>query len=269
MTILFEESKHKYFCLEQPERKFVSVSGLFDMIKPKFDSIGISEKYAAKGKDFILEDLAKKQRLSIEQVLEKYGHLDFTPEDIRTIWSTYSDERKKHGTKWHKDQEKLLLSRNGKRGTEIKGEFTKSINLNNLVSGEYIELIIPYPRLWLVGTADRIEILPNKEFIIRDWKTDSKLEYKGTAYYDKKYNEKRIRKLLPPLQHIDDINGQHYNIKESLYIYFLESYGYKFKEGYIDHVQFDNNDEPIGVIQYPIEYMKKEVINLLNWYKNK
>lgn len=269
MTILFRESDHKYFIEEKPEQKFVSVSGLFDMIKPKFDSIAISEKYSLKGREAIIEDLAKKQRLTKEQVLEKYGHLEFTPEDIRNIWSSYSDQRKLHGTKWHKNQEALLLSRGGKRGSEIEGELNRSIDLTNLAPGEYIELIISYPRLWLVGTADRVEILPNKEFIIRDWKTDNKLEYKGVAYFDKQFNEKRVRKLLPPLQHIDDVNGQHYNIKESLYIYFLESYGYKFKEGFIDHVQFNDIDEPIGVVQYPIEYKKTEVINLLNWYKNK
>ncbi len=36
MNIRFRESDHKYFILEEPDKPFTSVSGLFDMVKPKF-----------------------------------------------------------------------------------------------------------------------------------------------------------------------------------------------------------------------------------------
>ena len=269
MTILFDEPTHKYFCVEKPDKKFVSVSGLYDMVKQKFDSIGISETYAKKGKQEILKDLSKKWKISLEQAVEKWGHLEFTPEDIRKIWSDKSTQAKFKGTAYHKAEEEKSLKKGAKRGTIVEGEYTRSIDLSDLKPGEYTELIIPYVRQWLIGTADKIIILPNREFIIRDFKTDKELLYKGTAYFNPKTKQKEVRKLLPPLSHLDDVNGIGYNIKESLYIYFLESYGYKFKEGWIDHVQFDDNDEPIGIVEYPIEYMKKEVINLLNWYKTK
>lgn len=72
MNIRFRESDHKYFTLEEPDKPFVSVSGLFDMIKPKFDSIGISERYASKPRKKIIEDLAKKWNLTVNQAEEKW-----------------------------------------------------------------------------------------------------------------------------------------------------------------------------------------------------
>ena len=268
MTLLFEEIEHKYFCQEIPDQKWVSVSGLFDMIKPKFDSKAISEQYSKKGKDAILKDLAKKWELTLDEAEQKWGHLEFTPEQIRNIWEEKKDKGLARGTAFHKAVEKKLLNRDGKPGSQDVDNYRKSLSIKDLEPGKYIELIIPYPQLFLTGTADRVEILPNKEFIIRDWKSDNKLEYKGTAFFDPKIKEKKVRKLLSPLSHLDDVNGVHYNVKESLYIYFLESYGFKFKEGWIDHVQFEK-DEPVGIVEYPITYLKKEVVNLLNWYKSK
>ncbi len=266
--ILFEEQEHKYFHQDNPDKKWLSVSGLFDLVKNKFDTVSISEKYAKKGKEKILKDISEKWNLSLEECYKQWGHLEFTPEDIQRLWLEKSKSALSRGTTWHKDIEKSLLEKGCKKGYLEEGIYRKSIPLDDLEQGEYIELIIPYPRLSIVGTADRVKILPNKEFIIRDWKSDAKLEYKGTPYYDDKYKEKRVRKLLPPLHHIDDVNGQHYNVKESLYIYFLESYGYTFKEGFIDHVIFDK-DLPIGIVTYPIDYLKKEVHTLLNHFKKK
>jgi hypothetical protein len=35
MNLYFEEIEHKYFCKELPAQKWISVSGLFDMVKHK------------------------------------------------------------------------------------------------------------------------------------------------------------------------------------------------------------------------------------------
>lgn len=264
--ILFEEIEHKYFEENFPEEKWLSVSGLFDLVKRKFDSKERSEAYSKKGKEWILNDLAIKWEISLEESNQKWGHLELNPEDIRNIWESKATIGKAKGTRWHKEVEQKLLSNGGIRGTQIQGIYTKSIDLFNLKKGDYIELIIPYPELKLVGTADRVKILDGNKFIIRDWKTDKELKYYGTAYYDKKSGTKKVQKLLPPLSHVEDVNGNHYNIKESLYIYFLEQYGYEFQEGWIDHVIFEE-DKGVNVIEYPITYMKKEVQNLLTWYK--
>lgn len=266
--ILFEEIEHKYFEEDCPEEKWLSVSGLFDLVKKKFDTKERSEAYSNKGKEWILKDLVGKWEISHEEAFERWGHLEFTPEDIRNIWNSKADIGKARGTMWHKEIEQRLLNNGGIKGSHFQGKYNKSIDLFNLKKGDYIELIIPYPELKLVGTADRVKILDNHKFIIRDWKTDKELKYQGTAYYDKKSGTKKVQKLLPPLSHIDDVNGNHYNIKESLYIYFLEQYGYEFEEGWIDHVIFDG-DEGVNIVEYPITYMKKEVKNLLSWYKEK
>ncbi len=269
MNLYFEPNEHKYFIQEQPNIKLTSVSNLFDMVKPKFDSDKHAKAYSEKGRDKILQDLSKKWDLTKEETLAKFGHLEFTPEDIKAIWKDKSTTSLARGTAYHKAREDESLLKGAKRGTTIEGNYTKAINLKDLVPGEYIELIIPYLPQFLIGTADKVFILSNKEFIIRDFKTDAKIEYTGTAYYNKYTGDKVVEKLLPPLSHLPNVNGVCYNIKESLYIYFLESYGYKFKEGWIDHVQFNKEGEVTGTTEYPITYMKKEVINLLNWFKTK
>ena len=170
MNIRFRESDHKYFTLEEPDKPFVSVSGLFDMIKPKFDSIGISERYASKPRKKIIEDLAKKWNLTVNQAEEKWKGVEFTPEVIREIWEEKKNIGLARGTKWHKDIEQKLLNRGGKRGTSIDGEYTVHIDIKSLSPGHYIELMIPYIPLWLIGTADRVEIHSDKTFTIRDWK---------------------------------------------------------------------------------------------------
>jgi hypothetical protein len=268
MTILFSEPEHRYFCPEIPQKKFISVSGLFDLVKEKFDSVGQSEKYATKGKEVILKDLAKKWKLSLGEARAKWGHLQFTPEDIRAIWKEKADIGKARGTAWHKKVEEDLLKGGGKRGTKVVGEHTQAIDLSNLEAGDYIELIIPYFPAWLIGTADRVRINADKTFFIRDWKTDVELTYQGTAYFDLNTGSRKVRKLLPPLNHLDDVNGVGYNVKESLYILFLESHGYKFAGGIIDHVLFEG-DEMVNIVEYPITYLKKEAQNLVRWYKEK
>lgn len=273
MTILFSESDHRYFIKEMPDKKLVSVSGLFDLVKPKFDSETLSKKYSEKPRETIIKDLGKKWGLNKSAAELKWGHLDFTPEVIRSIWEEKKKIGLERGTKWHKGIEEELLNKGNRKGTVQNGEYTEALDVRNLTPGEYIELVIPYLPQWLIGTADRVIIHDNKEFTIRDWKLDGEMNFESKAYFNSKTKESTKSKLLSPLQHIDNVNGMHYNVKESLYIYFLEGLGYKFKEGFIDHVVlnegYDNDNfdsSKVKITSYPITYLKKEIETLLKWY---
>lgn len=266
MKILFRDSDHKYY-LEGTDKTLTSVSKFFETFKYKFDAFNFAEEYAKKGKDAILADLSKKWKISLSEAEDKWGHLDFTGEDIRNIWQEKSRIATERGTAFHKKMEDAQIVKGAIKGSK---EFDKnnvySIDVSDLNPGVYVELIIPYLPSWLIGTADYVEIFPNKEFCIRDFKTDEKMEFKGTAFFNPTKRIREVKKLKPPINHIDDCNGQIYNLKMSCYCFFLEAYGYKFKEGWIDHVE--NVGQPNEkIVSYPMTYLKKEVMSMLKFYR--
>ena len=265
MKILFRDSDHKYY-LEGTDKTLTSVSKFFETFKHKFDP-KIAVEYAMKGKSFLIPDLAKKWKMSLADATAKWGHLEFTPEDIRSIWDEKAKISTDRGTAFHKKMEDAELAMGGHKGSSfVDEENVSTIDVSSLSPGVYVELIIPYLPAWLIGTADYVEILPNKRFIIRDFKTDQEMKFKGIAYYNKSKGIKEVKKLKPPISHIDEVNGQIYNLKMSCYAYFLESYGYVFQEGWIDHVE-NVAQENEKIVPYPMTYLKKEVETMLKFYK--
>lgn len=265
MRILFRDHDHRYY-LEGTDKVLTSVSKFFETFKHKFDP-KIAVDYAAKGKDFLIPDLAKKWEISLAEAEAKWGHLAFTPDDIREIWNEKSKISTDRGTAFHLKMEgKDIESGAIKGSTYVDEEHVAAIDIKSLKPGEYTELIIPYLPAWLIGTADKVVIYDNNEFQIRDWKTDATMSFKGTAFYNKTKGIKEVKKLKPPISHIDEVNGQIYNLKMSCYCYFLEAYGFKYRDGYIDHVENVGTDKE-RIVSYPMTYMKKEVETMLKFYK--
>lgn len=62
-------------------------------------------------------------------------------------------------------------------------------------------------------------------------------------------------------------NGIHYTLQLSSYAFMLEEAGYECKSLTIHHVIFDEDEKDIMVIDYPITYLKKEVRNLFEHFK--
>lgn len=243
MTLQFIPDTHTYQLIEKPELKFTSVSKLIEQVKPKFD------------KDFWSEKKAKERGITKEEVLAE--------------WAEINRVSLEKGTKYHNEYEQKLLQ--GKRthpSIETDG-IKQAHDLTDLLAGIHPELIIYNLRYGVVGTADIVEIYEDKSFDLRDHKTNKEIKFESFKKYDPNTHQRKSVKMLPPLVHLDDCNGMHYTIQLSLYAYMLEQFGYKCNSLTIHHVIFDENNEPCNVIDYPIEYMKKEVINLLNWYKTK
>lgn len=242
MNIIFDPVRHAYYPEAYPTKLFTSVSKLIEMVKPKFE------------KDRISKDYAIKHGLSQEEVLEK--------------WALENKVAIDKGKAYHAQQEEILKEAGAKPGQIQDGEISRAIDINNLQPGTYSELIIPYVPQWLIGTADVIQIHDNGEFSIIDFKSNKALTFTGKAFYNKKIGRAVVEKMLPPMSHLDNVNGNHYNLQLSLYSYFLESYGFKLKEGIIRHVIFDEQGNTTDK-DYALVYMKKEVENLLKWYKLK
>lgn len=243
MTIQFLEDIHKYQVVEDPTIELTSVSKLIDMVKIPFDT----EKWAKK----------------------KADERGITPEEIKKEWQEIKEKSLVKGTKYHKEYEENLLKNKKVHPANYINNIKHSHDLNTLPKGVHPELILYNLRYRITGTADIVEIHDDKSFDLSDHKTNRKLEFTGFKKFDPIFKDRVAVKMKPPLQHLDDCNGMHYTMQLSLYAWMLEQFGYKCNSLTIHHVVFDENDEPCNIIDYPIEYLKKEVTNFLNWYKNK
>lgn len=237
--IIFKPESHSYVIEDKPEITFTSVSKVIELLKPKFDRDTISKNYA------------KKHNLTQEEVLAK--------------WDAKNKKALERGTAWHEEQERLHLIDNLKGYETTSSDNRICLDISQLKPGKYCELIIPYLPEFLIGTADIIEINEDKTFKIADWKTNEKLEFQGTAYFKPELKRKVLEKMYHPVEHLDNVNWNHYQLQLSLYSYFLEAYGFKFKEGEIRHVIFED-DAHVETKVYPIQYLKKEVQSILRWY---
>jgi hypothetical protein len=94
-------------------------------------------------------------------------------------------------------------------------------------------------------------------------------------------------KMLPPVDHLDDCNFNHYALQLSIYMYIILKHNPKLQPGsiYIHHILFetesqdkygypivkkDHNGDPIvkEVIPMKIPYLIDEVISILHYIKD-
>ncbi len=190
-------------------------------------------------------------------------------------WKKENDDSKTKGTNFHNYKEGEIYRNNG---LEYDGVYTKIVNQvadlsklhdpNSVVIAPELQM---YNREFKVsGTADKIFIYPNKDVDIDDWKTNKKIEMENK--YKGKGKNKLKGKMFYPLQHLDDVNYNHYCLQVSLYAWMLEQYGYKPRTLKFTHVVLDDVDKTkiVESTEYRTHYMKHEVENMLNYYaKNK
>lgn len=243
MTLIFQEDIHEYRWLEEPETKLTSVSTLIGMYHEKFDS----DKHS-------------------KRIAEKEG---VTQEEILNRWEDKKVKSQVKGTLYHKKKEDELLTKsNVIRHPEING-LKQALDITELKPGIYPELILYHPKYNIVGTADIVEIFPDLSFNLEDHKTNEKLEFTGFPVFNKSKMKREPKKMFSPLSHLDDSNGIHYTIQLSCYAFMLEEAGYECRELKINHVLFDEDEQDIMVVNYPINYLKKEVKNLFEHFKSK
>lgn len=121
-------------------------------------------------------------------------------------------------------------------------------SLENLKPGLYPELLIFNKEFGILGQADRVIIEDNGDVYVRDYKTSDKIpfnSYKGE------------KKLMYPIDNLEDCKGVKYQLQLSIYAYMLELSGYNIKKLYIDH--FNTEIE--------VDYLRDEVKKLFNNYK--
>ena len=270
MALQFKEEGHLYESIDKDEIKWMSVTSLIGMLKPKFDA----------------EEQAKKS--SKNKRSKWYG---MTPKEILQAWENESNRAIKLGNFYHNQREADLLDfktieRDGIEVPIIKPIFDEETGAKiapeqKIEDGVYPEHMVYLKSAKICGQADLVEIIDGT-INITDYKTNKEIKETGFTNW-----EGITSKMYNPVSHLDDCNLNHYNLQLSIYAYIIKKHNPKLKIGklQIQHVKFkqigeDKNGYPINehingepvlddIIMYDLPYLKNEVISIINWLKTK
>lgn len=267
MELIFKSDTHSYHSIADPEKKWISVTRLIGNLKEPFDK----ETQAAK---------SSKNR--------KSKWYKMSPEQIIACWDNETERAVKLGTWYHAQREAETNSCTTIRreGLDLpifqpayQGEHKVSPE-QTLVSGIYPEHFVYLKSAGICGQADRVEVIGNRVDIY-DFKTNKELKTQGYTNW-----EGVTKKMLPPLNHLDDCHLVHYAIQLSIYMYIILKHNPTLVPGklIIHHVVFevdaqDDNGYPIlandlegnpvikEIVPYEVPYMEKEVLSLIEYVK--
>jgi len=267
MSVLFKTKGHVYQSIDPNENiDWVSVTKFINQFKVPFDA----DKQALKsGKN-------KKSKW--------YG---LKPTEIKELWSTESERSLELGNWYHDQRESDFLAietiqRKGKDIPIIKPIYNDDIKHapdQSLTEGVYPEHFVYLKSIGICGQADRVEVVDGFVDII-DYKTNKEIKTESYKSWDGV-----SKKMLFPVDHLDDCNFNHYALQLSLYMYMILRHNPNLKPGTltIQHVTFkvkdevteygypilekDNDDNYIvqETIPHVIEYRRNDIKNLIKY----
>jgi len=268
MAVTFRAKDHKYQSQDPNEDiNWIGVTSLVSTFKEKFDPISQSIK-------------SSKNRRS------KWYGMD--PEAIREIWTSNSDMAMSNGSKYHDQRESDLMSidyiaRSGVMIPIIKPIIEGDLKIapnQKLTEGIYPEHFVYLKSAGICGQSDRVEVIKDTVHVI-DYKTNK--EIKKEAFRDWQGISK---KMLSPLDHLEDCNFNHYALQLSTYMYMILKHNPQYKAGKLTlhHIIFEKEGEdkfgnPIlkkdfdgefiveKVVPYDVPYLKTEVVMMINHLK--
>ena len=232
MILKFHSSNHLYDSGD--DRKWQSVTGVIHKFVNPFDADTIAVKSSKNAKS------------------KWFG---MTPDDIKQAWADENKRSTDLGSWYHKTQEDLILNEEIKT-TNREIIYPKYIGdvkyaqsqrlLNNSI---YTEHMLYLESAMLAGQVDRIDI-ENYELTIQDHKTCKSIDKESYVGWD------GSKKMLAPLEHLDDSNYWHYALQLSLYANIILRYSplLKLKDLILNHVEF----EAEGTNQYGYPIYRQE-----------
>lgn len=275
-NVAFSDESHTYWNVSNNE-EYISVTTLIHRYTQPFDK----EFWSAYKS---LEKLLPKDSWNIEKksllnskkfdksILEEYNisELDFnkTQQGIIDDWDEENRKSCERGTKIHADIEQSFYDNPKdislqKFGLGGKFECRKDYSELDLEYGVYPEYLIsresPDNVLRLAGQVDLI-VKSGNEIIICDWKTNKEIKQK--SFYNSK--TKSSSKMKFPLNHLDDVNFNHYTLQLSTYAWMLQKVNPDFVIKDLILVHFDHNDKQTI---YHCPYLKEDVEKMLLHYK--
>lgn len=281
ILIYFKESDHSYR-LDNPidGELCISATTLLEIYKNPFNAKFWSwykalQRILKMDKDTFKKHLAKNYYFRFDEDFDKITHIaechgisldemKLYQNIIKAEWKKKNTNSTDKGTHFHNYEEGTIIKN---KGLEYNGEYarlaTESDDLS-LLHDPYNVRIYPELRMYnrkyrVSGTADKVFIFPDRTFHIDDWKTGEKID-------EESY---RHKKMLYPLQHLDDCNANHYKIQVSIYAYYLECFGYIPGDLQFTHVELaEDNITILNRKVYVTHYMKKEVVDMLTHFDN-
>ncbi len=268
MSIVFNAEDHSYVSLEEDNIDWVSVTTLVSQFKEPFNAKAISEKVSKNKKS------------------KWYG---MKPKEIQDAWNGESERALELGTFYHNQREYDLCSLASieKEGvplpvySPIEKEGIKYAPDPKLTEGIYPEHMVYLKSAGICGQSDLVEVVNGKVNII-DYKTNKEIKTESYVNW-----EGISKKMLLPVNNLDDCSFNHYALQLSIYMYIILKHNPKLKPGeiYIHHVIFEQegedkfgypiykklpNGDPVvkEVIQMEVPYLKEEVMSIIFWLKD-
>lgn len=275
--ICFREEDHKYFDASNLDRQFVSVTTMIHKFTQPFDQEFWSA-YKALEKLLPSDEWAieKKSLLSSKKfdkaLLELHGitELDFNKEQqgILDAWAEENRKSCERGTKIHAELENSFYNKGTDidlRKYQIGGTFEcrKDYTDLDMEHGVYPEYLIHYiskdGKFAIAGQIDLL-VKNGNHIIIGDWKTNKEIKTKG--FFNK--TTKSSTKMQFPLNNLDDVNYNHYNLQLSTYAWMIQKLNPEFVIDDLVLVHFDHSD---NMTVYHMPYLKDDVVRMLSYYK--
>lgn len=276
-NIAFREDVHKYFDLTDPTAEFISVTTLIERFGQPFDKEFWS-MYKSLEKLIPKEDwktISKTFRDKMKIPEDVFTMYDFSKEDaireqqnILDEWQKTNEESCTRGTAIHAELENSFykmgancnLKKFGIGGKFVCDKGRTKLDLEDGVYPEY--LISRVSDDGILRLAGQIDLLVKKghRYTILDWKTNKSIDKKG--YYNSA--TRTTAKMKYPLNNLDDCNFSHYNLQLSTYAWMVQKLDPKAE---IDDLILNWFPHEGGMEQFHMEYLKKDVIKMLSWYK--
>jgi len=235
--ITYEEETHTY--RDNKQSVFISATDLVKAHKQPYDQNASAERYAKKnGK---------------------------TAEHWIAIWEEKRIKSSERGNKFHQEKEEQIKGRGivkyNNQIVYIKNEhlcYEANPDLRALNNGLYSELLV-----WDVGfkIAGQLDICvirnegPIRFVDIDDHKTNERIDL--VSYQFKGSNNHKM--MLHPISHLMDCHFTHHALQISIYAFMMERQGYS-----VGNLSFTHYSEEASPVVYPIPYLKKEVLAILN-----
>lgn len=253
----YDDSRHLY---SYRGRRYTSATQLLDQFIPPFD---VEERSV--------------------YMAHRYGH---TPQYWKDKWRTGNRQSLDRGDRIHDREEQSLYQR---RFIDYNPEplpvhtlstWSRLYNdpLINLPNGVYPEM-----KLWrhdhmiagrsdkvILQTVHRTQFMPNLRSPIRvadieDYKTNRKIQKFGWQSHE----GGPTRKMLAPLDHIEDAEFWHYALQLSLYQYMLEWHGFYPGTRRLIHFPHPTDEFPDPKpVPYELPYLRQEAVLMIH-HRNK
>lgn len=175
---------------------------------------------------------------------------------VGQIWDIENKKSTDRGTRYHDRKEEESYSNNkdsiGNTTALTVKEYT--FNLKELRDGFHAELMLYNHEYEMAGQMDKCiittDIMGDRWVEGDDYKTNKKIDIVNPMG----------KKMLYPLNHLDDCNYIHYCLQLNSYLFMLKCFGFKIKlPSRFTHVLLNDKEEEIGTRIYTIPDLQREV----------